>query len=44
MKSAHLSGREATTQLNRTAWAIHGGKPTVGTDVDITINIEAIRQ
>jgi polyisoprenoid-binding protein YceI len=44
MKGAHLSGWEATTQLDRTEWGIHGGKPAVGTDVDITINIEAIRQ
>jgi polyisoprenoid-binding protein YceI len=44
MKGAELSGWEATTQLDRTAWGINGGKPAVGSDVDITINIEAVKQ
>ena len=35
---------EATTQLDRTDWGILGGKPAVGADVNITINIEAIKQ
>ena len=41
---AQLSGWEATTQIDRTEWGILGGKPAVGTEVDITINIEAIKQ
>ena len=44
MKGAQLSGWEATTQIDRTEWGINGGKPAVGTEVDITINIEAIKQ
>jgi polyisoprenoid-binding protein YceI len=41
---AQLSGWEATTQIDRTEWGIRGGQPAVGADVDITINIEAIKQ
>lgn len=44
MNGAYLSGWEATTQLDRTKWGVSGGQPVVGTDVDVTINIEAIRQ
>ncbi|CAA6679402.1 MULTISPECIES: YceI family protein [unclassified Lentimonas] len=44
MKGAQLSGWEIETELDRTDWGINGGKPAVGTDVDITINIEAIKQ
>ena len=44
MDGAQLSGWEATTQLDRTEWGINGGTPAVGADVDITINIEAIKQ
>ena len=44
MKGAQLSGWEIETELDRTEWGINGGKPAVGTDVDITINIEAIKQ
>ena len=44
MNGAYLSGWEATTQLDRTAWGISGGQPAVGADVDVTINIEAVLQ
>lgn len=44
MRGAFLSGWEATTQLDRTEWGIDGGQPAVGAEVDVTINIEAIRQ
>lgn len=44
MRGAYLSGWEATTTLDRTDWGINGGQPAVGTEVDVTINIEAIRQ
>ena len=44
MNDAQLSGWEAKTQLDRTLWGISGGQPAVGTDVDVTINIEAILQ
>lgn len=44
MQGAYLSGWEATTTIDRTEWGINAGTPAVGTDVDITINIEAIRQ
>lgn len=44
MNGAYLSGWEATTQLDRTEWGISGGQPAVGADVDVTINIEAVRQ
>lgn len=44
MRGAYLSGWEATTTLDRTDWGISGGKPAVGDDVSVTINIEAIRQ
>ena len=44
MNDTYLSGWEATTQLDRTAWGVSGGQPAVGTDVDVTINIEAILQ
>ena len=44
MNGAYLSGWEATTQLDRTKWGVSGGQPAVGADVDIIINIEAIRQ
>ena len=44
MRGAYLSGWEATTTLDRTDWGINGGRPAVGTDVDVTINIEAIRE
>ncbi|MFP4157662.1 MAG: YceI family protein [Opitutales bacterium] len=44
MQGAYLSGWEATTTLDRTDWGINGGQPAVGTEVDVTINIEAIRQ
>ena len=44
MKGAQLSGWEIETELDRTDWGINGGKPAVGADVDITINIEAIKQ
>lgn len=44
MGGAYLSGWEGTTTLDRTQWGINGGQPAVGTEVDVTINIEAIRQ
>lgn len=44
MNGAYLSGWEATTTLDRTEWGVDGGQPAVGTEVDVTINIEAIRQ
>ena len=44
MNDAFLSGWEAKAKLNRTEWGISGGQPAVGDEVDITINIEAIRQ
>ena len=44
MDGAYLSGWEVTTQLDRTEWGISGGQPAVGTEVDVMINIEAIRQ
>jgi len=44
MRGAYLSGWEATTTIDRTKWGVNGGRPAVGTDVDVTINIEAIRQ
>lgn len=44
MNDAYLSGWEATTQLDRTEWGISGGQPAVGAEVDVIINIEAIRQ
>ena len=40
----YLTGWEATTTLDRTEWGVDGGQPAVGTDVEVTINIEAIRQ
>lgn len=44
MRGAYLSGWEATTTLNRTEWGINGGQPAVGEEVDVLINIEAVRQ
>lgn len=44
MRGAYLSGWEATTTINRHEWGVSGGKPAVGDEVDITINVEAIRQ
>lgn len=44
MRGSYLSGWEATTTLDRTEWGIEGGQPAVGAEVDVTINIEAIRQ
>lgn len=44
MRGAYLSGWEAKTTLDRTEWGINGGQPAVGKEVDVTINIEAIRQ
>jgi polyisoprenoid-binding protein YceI len=44
MRGAYLSGWEATTTLDRTDWGVDGGQPAVGTEVDVMINIEAIRQ
>ena len=44
MRGAYLSGWEATTTIDRTEWGVNGGQPAVGNEVDITINIEAIRQ
>ena len=44
MDGAYLSGWEAKTLLDRTEWGVSGGQPAVGTEVDVTINIEAIRQ
>lgn len=43
MRGAYLSGWEATGTIDRTEWGVDGGQPAVGSDVDITINIEAIR-
>jgi polyisoprenoid-binding protein YceI len=43
MRGAYLSGWEATTTIDRTEWGVNGGQPAVGNEVDITINIEAIR-
>ncbi|MEN8662548.1 MAG: YceI family protein [Lentimonas sp.] len=43
-KGAYLSGWEATTTLDRTQWGITGGQPAVGNEVDVTINIEAVRK
>tara|TARA_E500000178_G_scaffold352019_1_gene414482 strand:+ start:826 stop:1377 length:552 start_codon:yes stop_codon:yes gene_type:complete len=44
MHGRYLSGWEAKTTINRTDWNINGGLGAVGEDVDITINIEAIRE
>jgi polyisoprenoid-binding protein YceI len=44
MRGAYLSGWEATTTIDRTEWGVSAGQPAVGAEVDITINIEAIRQ
>ncbi|WP_269524695.1 YceI family protein [Coraliomargarita parva] len=44
MQGAYLSGWEVTTEIDRTGWGITGGQPAVGDEVEITINIEAIRQ
>jgi polyisoprenoid-binding protein YceI len=44
MRGAYLSGWEATTTLNRSDWGVSGGKPAVGDDITVTINIEAVRQ
>lgn len=44
MHGRYLSGWEAKTTINRTDWNIDGGLGAVGEDVDITINIEAIRE
>lgn len=44
MQGAYLSGWEATTTIDRTEWGVDGGQPAVGSEVDVTINIEAIRQ
>lgn len=43
-KGAYLSGWEATTTLDRTEWGLNAGQPAVGSEVDVTINIEAVRQ
>lgn len=43
-RGAYLSGWEAETEIDRTDWGITGGLPAVGDEVDIKINIEAIRQ
>ena len=43
-EGATLSGWEATTTLDRTWWDVNGGRPAVGTKVNVTINIEAIQQ
>ena len=44
MRGAYLSGWEATTVLDRTDFGVDGGQPAVGNEVEVTINIEAIRQ
>ena len=44
MHGRYLSGWEAKTTINRTDWNINGGLGAVGETVDITINIEAIRE
>ena len=44
MKDSYLSGWEATTLLDRTEWGISAGQPAVGDEVNVVINIEAIRQ
>lgn len=43
-RGAYLSGWEAKATLDRTLWGIDGGQPAVGTDVDVQINVEAVRQ
>ena len=44
MNGAYLSGWEVTTQLDRIEWGVSGGQPAVGAEVDVLINIEAVRQ
>ena len=44
MRGAFLSGWEIKTMLDRTDFGVDGGQPAVGNEVDVTINIEAIRQ
>lgn len=41
---AVLSGWEATGTIDRTEWGLTAGAPAVGNEVDITINIEAVKQ
>lgn len=43
-RGIYLSGWEATTTLDRTEWGVNGGQPAVGSEVDVTINIEAHRK
>ncbi len=43
-QGAYLSGWEATTTLDRTEWGVSAGQPAVGSEVDVTINIEAVRK
>ncbi|MEM8867094.1 MAG: YceI family protein [Verrucomicrobiota bacterium] len=41
---AFLTGWEAATTIDRTEWGLTAGQPAVGDTVDITINIEGIKQ
>lgn len=44
MHGRYLSGWEGKTTIDRTDWNINGGIGAVGETVEITINIEAIRE
>ena len=44
MEGSVLSGWEIKTLLDRTDFGVDGGQPAVGNEVEVTINIEAIRQ
>ena len=41
---AQLAGWEATTEIDRTEWGLTSGAPAVGNEVEIEINIEAVKQ
>lgn len=43
MRGVYLSGWEAKTTLDRTDFGVDGGQPAVGNEVEVTINIEAMR-
>lgn len=43
-RGQYLTGWEATTTIDRTAWGFTAGQPAVGAEVEIELNIEGIRR
>ena len=44
MRDKHMAGFSATANIKRSEWGMNYGLPNVGDDVEIRIEVEAVRE